>query len=120
MAPGPYPPYASGPFGGFAPPIYAAPPSGFHFVPQLQGPVMAPMVPHAGPLVPISPHAPLLDGFMVPAPSCWTVPPRMEMWAPKVGPRKYICSKCLTLKQVLDCRIWSLQCRHFTLAGTLH
>lgn len=103
MAPDPYPPYASGPFGGFAPPIYAAPPSGFHFVPQLQGPVMAPMVPHAAPLVPISPHAPLMDGFMVPAPTCWSAPPRMEIWAPKVRPRTCIRSDCS--QQVLGCRV---------------
>lgn len=83
MAAGPYRPYGNAPF-GFSPPIFAAPPSGFHFVPHMQGPMMPPMVHHNPPMVPLVPHAPFMDGYMVPAPSPWSPVPRMEMWAPKV------------------------------------
>ncbi|BDA47564.1 probable polyadenylate-binding protein 5 at N-terminal half [Coccomyxa sp. Obi] len=82
MAPGPYPPYTNGHF-GYSPPMYAAPLSGFHFVPQLQGPMMPPMVHPNPPLVPVTPHGPFMDGYMVPAPSLWSAPPppRMDSWA---------------------------------------
>lgn len=104
MAPGPYPPYTNGPF-GYSPPMFAAPLNGFHFVPQLQGPMMPPMVHPNPPLVPITPHGPFMDGYMVPAPCPWSAPPRMESWAHGVRSKYAPCQslpRCRHSRQLVE------------------